>query len=278
MGRQVGGRVVGGAGPPWNPILPDSCLCPWSTRKILVVVAAGGLESGIRRAGRRAKAAGRRVVRPVSRRREARSVARFHRLYYESEVWQRTFWMGRQILKCPLDLWIYAEIIQETRPQLIVETGTYAGASALYFAHMLDLAGAEGRVITIDLDDRQEVKYPKHPRIEYLLGRSSVDPDVIEAVRRAASGKRTMVVLDSAHHADHVRAELEAYAELVTTGCYLIVEDTCINGNPVVPWYGPGPREALLAWDPSRHGFTVDTERERLLLTFNPGGYLRRTS
>src|SRR5688500_14595071 len=52
----------------------------------------------------------------------------FHRLYYESAesggTWKKTYWLGVPTRKCPLDLWIYQEILHEVRPDIIVETGT----------------------------------------------------------------------------------------------------------------------------------------------------------
>ena len=68
--------------------------------------------------------------------RERATVRDFHNLYYdgpqgEGRIYDRTRWMGVPCEKCPLDLWIYQEIIVETRPDLIVETGTRFGGSAL---------------------------------------------------------------------------------------------------------------------------------------------------
>ena len=74
---------------------------------------------------------------------------------------------------------------------------------------------------------------------------SSTDPVIVSHVRAAAAGKRVMVILDSDHAAAHVTAELAAYHDLVTVGCYLIVEDTNVNGHPVRPDFGAGPMEAL---------------------------------
>ena len=85
-----------------------------------------------------------------------------------------------------------------------------------------------------------------------------------------------MVVLDSDHSAAHVKAELDLYSPLVTSGCYLIVEDTNVNGHPVYPLHGPGPMEALDQFLPAHPEFEVDASREKYMLTFNPRGYLRR--
>ena len=181
---------------------------------------------------------------------------------------------GTRIIKCPLDLWIYQELVFELEPDLIVETGTMDGGSALYFASLLDLLGT-GEVVSVDKVDRPG--RPSHPRIDYVLG-SSVDEDVLAEVRARAERARTVLVaLDSGHTADHVHAELHAYGPLVTPGSYMIVEDTNINGHPVEPTFGPGPMEAVHAFLGETTEFELDRDREKFLLTFNPSGFLRRT-
>lgn len=204
-------------------------------------------------------------------------VAEFHRLYFDARAfnmtWRNTWFMGHAILKCPLDLWLYQEILHAVRPAVIVETGTAFGGSALYFASLCDLLD-NGRVITIDVEPR--ASRPAHPRITYLSG-SSAAPDVIRQVT-AAIGRAApvLVVLDSDHRREHVLAELEAYGPLVTKGSYLIVEDTNLNGHPVEPDHGPGPLEAVETFLSSHPEFAHDTAMDKFLLSFNPRGYLRR--
>ncbi|HSL32635.1 MAG TPA: CmcI family methyltransferase [Candidatus Limnocylindrales bacterium] len=201
----------------------------------------------------------------------------FHRLYYEP--WQGTQrslnvnWLGYRATKCPFDAWTYQEILVETRPQVVIESGTRLGGTSVFLASIFDLLGGEGRVVTIDVN--ADPRLPKHPRIEYLTG-SSLDGAIVDRVRAAAAGKRTMVILDSLHTAEHVGAELALYADLVSIGCYLIVEDGNVNGHPVLPDYGPGPTEAVEAFVATTDAFVVDRDRERFMVTLNPGGYLRR--
>jgi cephalosporin hydroxylase len=199
----------------------------------------------------------------------------FHRLYYDSreQTWGNTFWLGHHVLKCPLDLWIYQELLFEVRPALIVETGTYLGGSALFLASICDLLG-HGEVVTIDADVREG--RPDHPRITYLTG-SSTSRSIVHNVRERARGMApVMVILDSDHRQKHVANELAAYAPLVTPGSYLIVEDTNINGHPVDSEHGPGPFEAVEEFLDRHDEFARDPSREKLLLTFNPGGFLQR--
>jgi cephalosporin hydroxylase len=202
----------------------------------------------------------------------AQTVEAFHREFYASGVWEDTTWMGVPIAKAPSDMIAYAEIIHETRPDIIIETGTWQGGSALFFAHLFDLIG-RGRVFTIDVQPSEA--RPKHPRITYATG-SSIDPDAVAWLTGEAASRRTMVVLDADHRKSHVATELEAYAPLVSVGHYLVVEDTNMNGRPVAWKQGPGPGEALDEWLPDHPEFERDERPERYLLTFQPGGWLRK--
>ena len=212
---------------------------------------------------------------PMLDERERRVVIAFHRLYYDRHetTWTSTSWLGTTVLKCPLDLWNYQEILVETRPDLIIETGTHLGGSALYMAGICDLIG-NGRIVTVDIDDRPG--RPVHGRITYLDGSSTSDEVLNRVTELAQDAERVMVILDSDHSRDHVLRELELYAPLVTKGCYLVVEDTNVNGHPVDPRFGPGPMEALNEFLRETNDFEVDRSREKLMLTFNPSGYLRR--
>ena len=218
---------------------------------------------------RRAKdAAAFRVDRGLDR----RAIARAHDVFYRSDAWTNATWLGAQALKNPLDLWVYQEILHETRPALVVETGTYRGGSALFLASMCDLLGV-GEIVSVDIEPLRE-DYPAHPRITYLGGRSSTDPEVVAEIRARAEGRPTLVVLDSDHSQAHVEAELSAYAPIVPVGCYVIVEDS--NIGQIRKDLMPGPLQAVEVFLARTDEFVVDRDREKFLITFNPSGYLRR--
>lgn len=214
------------------------------------------------------------AVRPQAPDEETAITERFHLLYRDGKrVDKDAWWRGARVIKCPLDLWIYQELLFELEPDLIIETGTMYGGSAFYFASLLDLLG-KGEIVTIDKNLREG--RPEHPRITYLTG-SSTAPDMVQEARRRAEGPGVvMVLLDSNHKAGHVLEELRAYHELVTPGSYLVVEDTNINGHPVAADFGPGPMEALDQFLDENDDFEVDHQREKFLLTFNPHGWLRK--
>lgn len=199
--------------------------------------------------------------------------AEFHRAWYDSGVWHSTRWRGRPIQKCPMDLFVYQEILTEMRPEFVIETGSYWGGSACFLRDMLLLLEIKAKVVTIDVAPPEQGS--QVDGVEYVKS-SSTEPSLVARLARESLGKKTMVILDSDHSCAHVSRELELYAPLVSPGQYLIVEDTNINGHPVLPGFGPGPAEATDEFLLRHLEFERDFLRERLMLTQNPGGYLRR--
>ena len=88
--------------------------------------------------------------------------------------------------------------------------------------------------------------------------------------------KKVMVVLDSDHPKNHVLQEMKIYGKFVSKGCYMIVEDTNVNGHPVLSDFGDGPMEAVTEFLENNEDFVIDKDREKFLLTFNPNGYLKK--
>ena len=201
---------------------------------------------------------------------------KFNEHYYYSKVWSETYWQGKHVFKAPSDLWIYQELLYETKPDVIIECGTFHGGSTLYYANLFDIMGTNGEIITIDVDAMPDM--PVHKRITYLNG-SSVSQEILEKVKSLTSGKeKVMVILDSDHSRNHVIKELESYHSFVTKGCYLVVEDSNLNGHPVYGGFGngPGPMEAIEEFLPNHPEFEIDKSKEKYFLTFNPKGYLKR--
>ena len=215
----------------------------------------------------------------VSSRTEKEIIDQFHKLYYgpgnvfSGFPWFNTRWLGAKVLKCPFDLWTYQEIIFETKPDIIIECGTADGGGTLFFASICSLIN-NGRVISVDYRPRENL--PKHDRITYIEG-SSVSDEVVHKIRNLINPEdKVMVVLDSDHVKGHVLQELHIYSRLVTVGNYLAVEDTNVNGHPVVPDFGPGPMEAAEEFLSENKDFVADKSREKFYLTFNPDGYLKK--
>jgi cephalosporin hydroxylase len=206
-------------------------------------------------------------------------IDRFHQLYYDDgDTWRTSNWLGIPTQQNPNDVWVHQEIISELKPDFVVEAGTLRGGSAAIWAMVLAQVNPDGRVITIDVRDNADgaraIPAVKE-RVEFLTG-SSTDPAIVDQVRERVSGKNVLVILDSDHSRDHVLAELRAYSPLVPVGGYVIVQDTNVNGHPVLPEFGPGPMEAVEAFLAENDSFAPDPRREKLLFTMHPRGYLKR--
>jgi cephalosporin hydroxylase len=211
--------------------------------------------------------------------------------------------LGRPIIQYPQDMIAMQEIIWEVKPDLIIETGIAHGGSLILSASMLTLldycAAVEagemldpqqprGHVIGIDIDIRAHnlAAIKAHPllnRIEMIQG-SSIAPDVIaEVQRRASQYRQILVCLDSMHTHDHVLAELQAYAPLVSLGSYCAVFDTIIEDMPTDafpdrPWgSGNNPKTAVWEYLKTHPEFEIDRSiQHKLLITVAPDGYLKR--
>jgi len=196
-------------------------------------------------------------------------------------------WLGRPIIQFPQDIVALQEIINEVRPQLIIETGIARGGSLIFSASMLELLGGNGRVIGIDIEIRSHnrVEIERHPlarRITMIEG-SSVDEKIFDRVLHEADGSEpVLVILDSDHTHAHVLRELEMYSPLVHRGSYLVVFDTVIAEMPdgfsgERPWSPDNnPKTAIREFLKTNDRFEVDrTIEDKLLITVAPGGYLR---
>ncbi len=195
-------------------------------------------------------------------------------------------WMGRPIIQYPQDLIAMQEIVWMVQPDLIIETGIAHGGSLIYYASLLELIG-KGEVIGIDIDIRAHNRaaieaHPMMKRIRLMQG-SSIAHEIVEEVHRAAAGKRVLVTLDSNHTHEHVFAELEAYAPMVSIGSYCVVMDTIVDDMPSDafpdrPWgRGNNPKTAVHAYLATHPEFEIDKAIEdKLLITVAPSGYLKR--
>ena len=189
----------------------------------------------------------------------------YHKWYFNTLVWQNTTWMGVDCYKSASDMWNYQEILFKLKPSLVIEFGSLCGGSALFFASVMRQIGRPYKLLSVDIDHGRLDPVARRDSDILFVESSSTLPAVAELIQQlkvAAPGKM-FVILDSDHTKDHVLAEMKLLRPLLSAGDYLIVEDSMLNGHPVLPAFGPGPYEAIEAYEqefPS--DYTHDTARE----------------
>jgi cephalosporin hydroxylase len=218
--------------------------------------------------------------------------------------WAYNFdWLGRPAIQFPNDAWQLQELIWQTRPDLIIETGIAHGGSLIFSASMLAILDyieavesngileplkSKRKVVGIDIDIRPHnleaiQKHPLSHMINMIEG-SSTDNEVIEEVKSISEGyNKVLVCLDSNHTYEHVLSEMQNFHKFVSVGSYLIVYDTVIeylpeNSFPDRPWgIGNNPMTAVEKFLETNSDFVVDSSiHEKLQITVAPNGFLRR--
>ncbi|EJZ22015.1 cephalosporin hydroxylase family protein [Rhizobium sp. Pop5] len=198
-------------------------------------------------------------------------------------------WMGVPIIQMPADVMATQEVIWNTKPDVIIETGVARGGSMIFMASLLKVIG-KGKVIGVDIDIRAHnrdsiEKHPLSPLITLIEGPSTTAETLAKVKAEIPAGASVMIVLDSDHSRDHVLDELRCYGPLVTEGQYVVVADTLLGRGDMSQtptkrskiWYpGDEPYAALNAYLKETDRFETDEVLNgKLVLSSSPGGYIR---
>lgn len=191
----------------------------------------------------------------------------------QERIMNESTYLGVKTWKCPIDFWIYQEMIYELKPDVIVEIGNHSGGSTLALAHLCDTL-RRGRIIGLDISHSAvDDSVKAHQRVTLIEGDACANFEHVENLIKPED--HVLVIEDSSHTFENTLAVLETYSPLIKPGGYFIVEDgIChhgLNGGP-----SPGPYEATEAFVTRNNAFVIDRSREAFLITWNPKGYLRR--
>lgn len=197
----------------------------------------------------------------------------FVEAYWHSLGWKEQTWLGQPVTNAPTDLVTYQELVTSIRPDHIVVTSRADTGTAHFFASVCDLLG-HGQVIAVGPIGQ---KLGDHPRVTHVSGNPADDDTIAAVLAEVGDNANAIVVLGSANPAPKLQAEFEAYSPLVKPGSYVIFENTIYNGRPVWPGYGPAATDAIRRLLGQHGDFMQDSDIERHGLTFNPGGFLRRS-
>lgn len=187
---------------------------------------------------------------------------------------QKITYKGVPCIKCPFDYVIYQMILNEVKPDLLIEIGTNHGGSALYMADIMNTIG-KGEIHTIDIDDRSYPEAKKHPRISFF--HDGWENYNLELTREYET---ILVIEDASHEYNNTLMAIERFAPIVSDGSYLIVEDGIIDALGWTANYNGGPVKAIKEFLPKHPEFQIDYKWINMFgedATFNTLGYLVKT-
>ncbi|MBU0941596.1 MAG: hypothetical protein KKD36_09215 [Bacteroidetes bacterium] len=180
---------------------------------------------------------------------------------------------GIKAIRCPFDYVIYQMIINEVKPDLVIEIGTNIGGGALYIADLLDSNG-KGVLHTIDIVDMIDPKVKEHNRIKFFTkGWEDYDLTLTKGF------ERILIIEDASHSYKDSIGILNKFHEVVSVDSYFIIEDGIINELGLEKEYDGGPLKALREFLPNHPEFTVDRKWCDMFgknATFNVNGYLKK--
>jgi cephalosporin hydroxylase len=201
-------------------------------------------------------------------------------------------WLGRPIIQLPEDMFRLQEVVWRLRPDVIVEIGVAHGGALVFYAGLCRVMG-KGRVIGVDVEFRRHNRaaIEAHDLSPYiaLIEADSCSSQALAAVEASiGADEQVLVLLDGSHTKEHVLAELDAYAPLVSPGSYIVVMDGIMGMLVGAPrsrpdWGDNNPREAAREWV-ARHPefeiaepeFAFNEGAVRRRVTYWPDGFLRR--
>ena len=203
------------------------------------------------------------------------------RSYLKQLQWiilEESKYMGVRTWKFPFDAWIYLEILHADPPDVLIEVGNRFGGSALMFAHLFDQMNTNTRIIAVDIDHSDVHSISRnHPRIVWVEGDAiAVFPQVEALVH---PHETVAVIEDASHIFEHTLQIMELYGSLVTSGQWMVIEDTVLhNGVENDIFDDPGAFLSVERFLTGEKGCEWETvrEMERYIITWNPTGFLRK--
>jgi cephalosporin hydroxylase len=185
----------------------------------------------------------------------------------------RVTYKGIKAIRCPFDYVIYQMIINEVKPDLVIEVGTNIGGGALYIADLLDSNG-KGILHTIDIIDMVNPKVKEHNRIKFFT-KGWKDYDL----KLTRKFETILIIEDASHLFKDSIGILNKFHEIISVGSYFIIEDGIINELGLEKNYQGGPLKAIREFLPNHPEYIVDRKWCDMFgqnATFNVNGYLKK--
>lgn len=182
---------------------------------------------------------------------------------------------GVPMLKNPFDLALYTMLLERAEPRTLIEIGSHAGGSALWFADQRP--GMQ--VVSLDLAHPDDVS---HPSVRFIRGDAQRLSDVLTPELMESFARPLLVVEDSSHFAGATGAVLEFFDAWLRPGEYIVIEDGILSAMGAAEAFDGGPLRAIHEFL-ARSGERYEIDRTLCdyyghNVTWNVDGYLRRVA
>lgn len=181
---------------------------------------------------------------------------------------------GIKMIKNPFDYVLYQMILNEVKPDLVIEIGTNHGGSALYISDILNTIG-NGIVHTIDINNfNLDDLITKNERVKrFFGGYQSYD------ISNCDGFEKVLVIDDGSHLYEECVEILDKFKDVVSLNSYFIVEDGCLINIGLSEEYNGGPVRAIDEFIKKDNNFIIDRTWCDFFgknVTFNTNGFLKK--
>lgn len=189
----------------------------------------------------------------------------------------RYLYRGVPCKKSPIDLAIYLRLLWREKPASIIEIGTKAGGSAMFFADISKLFALDANVCSVDIEP---VELPPTTEVRFLQGDVHNLDEVFWKNGLADLPRPWLVVEDSAHTFKACTAALSFFSRKLEPGELLVIEDGVLEDLGLAHRYQGGPNLAIsefMRQEPETFDVAYEyTDMFGVNATYNPNGYLRK--
>jgi cephalosporin hydroxylase len=151
---------------------------------------------------------------------------------------------GLQLVKNPLDLALYSLLFERVRPRTVIEIGSKAGGSAIWFADLLLRLGIDAHVHSFDVFPVTDVT---HPTVTFHHGDGRRLHEAIDEVFVNGLARPLLVVEDADHAYETTIAVLRWCHLWLHQTEYVVIEDGNLSDlyPELYPGHTSGPHRAI---------------------------------
>ena len=133
---------------------------------------------------------------------------------------------GIDILKGPVELMVFMQMLWHVKPRTLFELGAYTGASAIWYADMLKLSDVECNIYSVDIDLsllQKKAKEFQPPNVVFLEGDSN-EIETIFPSKFLKQQPHPWIIIEDVH--EGLENVVAYFHDHMSPGDYFVCEDT----------------------------------------------------